>query len=171
MMLALLTALVLAAPEIPDPPCHVRDANGYPKACPEADAAVVRAYATSPHGKAIAKVRFSIATATTRVKVGEPVRILHVMETLDATELWIMGPKAISGLRVDGALRGPETSRDPKQPWVPESYDGAVITGPGLDSNFEITELRFDEPGRHTVVWHVGRWRSNTLVFEVSSKS
>lgn len=169
-MLAFFVVLLIAgpAPEIPDPPCHTRDAAGVPKPCAEPDAAVVRAYATWAHGQTIARVRFSIGTASARVKVGEPVRVLHVMESLDATPLWIMGPKAISGLVVDGAPRRPASPpRTTREPWVPGTYDGAVVPGPGLDSNFEITELRFATPGRHTIVWHVGRWRSNVLVITV----
>lgn len=172
MLIALLmvaTASLGASPRIPDPPCFTRDAHGTPAPCAEPDAAVIRTYATWPaHGRARRHVRFSIGTAATRVKVGARVRILHVMESLDKSQLWVMGPKAVYGLTVDGKLRGtlgPNVGGS--EPWLGETYDGAVEPGPGLDTNFEISEFLFETPGRHTVVWHVGAWTSNTLVFTV----
>ncbi|MFO0749513.1 MAG: hypothetical protein U1F43_28160 [Myxococcota bacterium] len=161
-----------AAPtRIPDPPCHVRDGKGWPVPCPDADAAVIRAYDAWPaHGPVVRAARLSLGTARTRVAVGEPVRVLHVMESLGKPQLWIMGPKAIEGELVDGAPRTPPLPAglaESDTPWQSGTYDGAVLDGPGIDTNFDITEYRFDTPGRHTIEWRLGRWRSNTLVITV----
>lgn len=177
-----LTAAASGAPQadrIPDPPCFVRTADGTPIACPETDAGVVRNYWQWPaYGAWHRDARLSIGAATARVKVGEPLRVLHVMESRGAPELWLMGPKAIRGMLVDGRpfgdpgpsgdARSPEMSSD--SPWVFGSYDGVVAPGPGLDSNFEISTLTFDSPGRHTIRWVLGPWRSNMLVVVVEPR-
>ena len=112
--------------------------------------------------------RITLMSATTRVGVGDIIRVLHVCESVsDDAPLYVMGPKPVRGEWVDDVLSGdaPPTSHNP---FEPASYDGRVKQGPGVDANYEVTRYRFDEPGVHTIQWRIGNAVSNALRFIVS---
>ena len=113
--------------------------------------------------------RITILTKTTRPRVGEPVRVIHVLEAPEpGHRVYVMGPKAIVGEYVDG-----KRVATPKP--LALSYDGAVVPSPAVDYNYDITEYRFDRPGRHTIQWRGGghaiqgdlQLESNVLVLTV----
>ena len=93
-------------------------------------------------------------------------RIVHVLERTEPGQpLYIMGPKAITGLFVDGSLEGPPEPASGGL--VPGVYDGAVLPSPGVDTNFERSVVRFRTPGLHRVQWRVGGMASNELCVDV----
>jgi len=133
---------------------------------PDADQAVAQRYWSSPHGEVHGGLRMTILAARQSYHVGEAVRVLHAVEAVDpSAEAWVMGPKPVFGEYVDGVDRGrpPEVA---SYPWIGE-YDGAVVRGPAIDFNFDITSYTFDRPGRHTIEWRLGEVRSNTIVIDV----
>lgn len=148
------------------PGISIRDADKLLNA-PEHDVVVARAYPTwADKGPVVDGFRVSISTARTVVRVGEPVRVIHVAEvTRPDGKAWVMGPKTPFGEYVDGELRTrlPEV---PGYPWV-GMYDGRVLDGPNADYNFEITEYRFAKPGVHEIQWRPGASASNTLTIVV----
>lgn len=172
-----MTAPDSASPDVAPIPAHLARFPGLSvrqgdKIVPasEADVAVARGYATSADkGAAVDGRRLTILTARTRVKVGEPVRVIHVVETTrKGDELYVMGPKVVLGEHVDGTLRtdpAPATA-DPLDPTG--VYDGAVVPAPAADYNYDVTEYAFDAPGPHTIVWKLGPLASNTLTVEVT---
>jgi hypothetical protein len=112
--------------------------------------------------------RLTVLTARSTVHVGEPVRVVHVCEsTSPDAPLYVMGPKAVHHELVDGE---PVTDPPPdgEHPLAPARYNGRVLPGPGVDTNYVVTEHRFDAPGEHTVQWAPGPFRSNVLRVEVS---
>jgi len=112
---------------------------------PDADQAVAQRYRSSPHGEVHGALRMTILAARQSYHVGEAVRVLHAVEAVDpSAEAWVMGPKPVFG-----------------------EYDGAVVRGPAIDFNFDITSYTFDRPGRHTIEWRLGEVRSNTIVIDV----
>jgi hypothetical protein len=108
----------------------------------------------------------AIATTKTSVAVGEDVVVGHAVAVAEGHDAWIVGPKPVYGEIVDGQART-EMYETPNYPWV-LSYDGAVVPGPRVDNNFQVTTYRFTTPGRHTIVWSIGGHESNTLVIDVS---
>ncbi|MBK9034879.1 MAG: hypothetical protein IPL61_27050 [Myxococcales bacterium] len=132
---------------------------------PAEDQAVAQGYADAPHGPTVDGLTMTILTARTRYAVGEPVRVVHVVEVAAGHESFVMGPKPAYGEYVDGALRttAPEV---PDYPWV-GVYDGAVLPGPDADVNFEVTSYTFATPGPHTVEWRIGAHRSNAIALEI----
>jgi hypothetical protein len=95
-------------------------------------------------------------------RVGEPVRVIHVLEVVTpGEEIYVMGPKAVGGEIVDGQKVTPANHGDH------EPYDGRVLPSPGVDYNYEITSHTFAEPGRHTIQWRLGALTSNALVVEI----
>lgn len=111
--------------------------------------------------------RLTILTAKRVYASGEDVSVLHVHEATKAgVELYVMGPKAIYGEYVDGKLVSPAALAPPS------SYDGAVVPGPGVDSNYQITVHRLPA-GAHTIEWRFSTLsgprvlRSNVLSIEV----
>jgi hypothetical protein len=140
----------------------VRDGDRLVEA-PAADAAVVKGYAAWPaKGAEVDHVRLTVMTAKTDYKVGEPIRVLHVLDvSVPGRGVYIMGPKLPAGEYVDGALATgkPET---PDYPWV-GMYDGVVLPSPAIDYNYDITSYRFATPGTHTIQWRLGALRSNVI--------
>lgn len=135
---------------------------------PETDIAAARGYPTSPDkGTWVAQRRISILSARQRVRAGEPVRVIHVTETVrPGDELFVMGPKKVAGEYVDGTLRTQPApaKQDPLRPWI---VDGRSLPAPAVDYNWEITEYRFSAPGPHTIEWRLGALVSNALHVEV----
>ncbi|HEX3476134.1 MAG TPA: hypothetical protein VHT91_14010 [Kofleriaceae bacterium] len=137
---------------------------------PEEDVQIASGYASAPDkGSWIAQRRITLLTARLRVRVGEPVRVIHVSETTRAgDQLYVMGPKPIRGEYVDGALRtapAPASS----DPLVPAGlYDGRVMPAPAADYNWDVTEYSFSSSGSHTIEWKLGALVSNQLMIDVT---
>ena len=94
--------------------------------------------------------RITIMTKRDRYKVGEPIRVLHILEAVkQGVELYVMGPKTIYNEYVDGKL---VTKNGPGS----ETYDGVVVKGPNTDFHYDITTYIFSEPGTHTIQWRGG---------------
>ena len=111
--------------------------------------------------------RLTILAAATSVAVGEAVRVVHVCESVSAgAELYVMGPKPVYDEYVDG-IRATDEPPAGEDPFAPASYDGRVLPGPGVDTNYEVMEYAFTSPGEHTVQWRLGASGSNTLRFTV----
>jgi HEAT repeats len=106
--------------------------------------------------------RITLLPEVLTAKIGDTIRIFHVYEDQRAeSELYIMGPKAITGLVVDS-----KSSADlGKLGDYPGEivYDGVVISQPGWDYNFEITKLVFATEGEHTVEWRAFGLSSNVV--------
>ncbi|MGO9246346.1 MAG: hypothetical protein ACLPT4_09710 [Verrucomicrobiia bacterium] len=95
--------------------------------------------------------RITILTKKTRYKVGEPVRVLHVLQSVQAgINVYVMGPKLIYDEYVDGKLASaPMPTR--------AAYRGVVVNDrPMADFNYDITTYTFSEPGEHTIQWKGG---------------
>jgi hypothetical protein len=113
-------------------------------------------------GTVVAGRRITIMTRASTYGVGEPVRVLHMLEALEpGQKVFVMGPKAVYGEYVDGRLATAATA-DPAQ-----AYDGRVLDSPAVDYNYDITQYTFSEPGPHTIHWQMGELRSNTLEIDV----
>jgi hypothetical protein len=111
--------------------------------------------------------RLTILSATTSVAVGEAVRVVHVCESVSAAaELYVMGPKPVYEEYVDD-IRATDRPPAGEDPFAPAAYDGRVLPGPGVDTNYEVMEYAFTSPGEHTVQWRLGEKGSNTLRFTV----
>ncbi len=94
--------------------------------------------------------RITIMTAKTLYKVGEEVRVIHVLEAPGAGhKLYVMGPKPIENEFVDGKLASPERTGL-------AAYNGRVDDSPGVDFNYEVSTYTFDKPGVHTIQWRGG---------------
>lgn len=111
-------------------------------------------------GPEVGGYRLTVMVDPASVSEGGSVRVFHVCEsTAPASPLYVMGPKEILGEYVDGALvTGPAPDRE--SPLAPATYDGRVLPGPGLDTNYDLTEYRL-APGRHSVQWRLGPHISN----------
>jgi len=134
---------------------------------PEADHRVLRSYPKSPvRGRSHAGRQITLLAESRVYAVHEAVRVLHVLEvTAKGEELFVMGPKPITGEWVDGVRVTPEVPK-----WgafTMGDYDGAVLQSPGLDVNFEISVYTFATPGLHHVQWKAGVVDSNVLCIEV----
>jgi len=118
---------------------------------PEADVAVARSYPTfARKGNLVGGMRLTILTASTTVEVGDEVRVIHVLEaTAPGTEVFVMGPKRVHAEYLDGKLA---TTAYPGL----GVYDGAVLTAPAADYNYDITTYTFTKPGTHTIQWRHG---------------
>lgn len=113
--------------------------------------------------------RLTILPRSLSIRIDEVVTIVHICESLlEVASLYVMGPKPVFGEYVDDVLatEAPPPSEDPL---IPSSYDGRVLPGPGIDTNYDVTEYRFTAPGRHSVQWRLGPHVSNTLWFTVGS--
>jgi hypothetical protein len=135
---------------------------------PAEDQAVAARYPGFPaKGEPVNGYRITILTKKPAYAVGEPVRVVHVCESLTPDgALYVMGPKPVLGEYVDDEL-ATEPAPPDGDPLVPQSYDGRVLQGPGLDFNYEITEYRFATAGQHTVQWRLSPYLSNVLSLEV----
>lgn len=134
---------------------------------PEADNVVLRGYPKSPlRGRRNADRQITLLAERRVYAVNEPVRVIHVLEVFAKGEdLFVMGPKPITGEWVDGTRVTPEVPT-----WGAFTmgiYDGAVMQSPGLDVNFEISVYPFATPGLHHVQWRAGVVDSNVLCVEV----
>ncbi len=118
---------------------------------PQEDFELAKTYhAFKDKGPLIGGQRISILTKKTEYKVGEPVRVLHVLEAvMPGIIVYVMGPKTIYDEYVDGKL---VTKKGPGN----EPYNGAVVDRPIADFNYEITTYTFTESGHHTVQWKGG---------------
>lgn len=114
--------------------------------------------------------RLTILTRSTAYHIGEEVRVVHVCEAVESgTKLCIMGPKPVYGELVDG-LPVSDPPPNPADPLASsEPYDGRVVPGPCVDTNYEITSYRFDTPGTHTICWQLGKLASNVRRIEISA--
>ncbi len=148
------------------PGLTVRDGDALVDA-PEADAALARSYATQPiRGPLQEGLRLTLLTHRQRYRVGEEVRVIHVVEApATGQSIYVMGPKVPHGEYVDGER---VTSEPPTAdyPFV-AIYDGAVLESPAVDYNYDITSYRFSTPGTHRIEWRPGALRSNILEIEV----
>ena len=111
--------------------------------------------------------RLTILAAKTELAVDETVRVVHVCESVtEDAELYVMGPKPVYDEYVDG-IRATDRLPAGEDPFAPAAYDGRVLPGPGVDTNYEVMEYAFTSPGEHTVQWRLGEKGSNTLRFTV----
>jgi hypothetical protein len=130
---------------------------------PPGDHAVAATYARSPaRGPLHDGARITILTERTKYKIGEEVRVIHVLEAPEpGRQLYVMGPKAIHGEYVDGVERTPP-------PPGPQPYDGRVLPSPGVDFNYEVTTYRFTTAGPHRIQWRADGRESNVIELEVA---
>jgi hypothetical protein len=111
--------------------------------------------------------RLTILVSGGAHRVGEPVRIVHVCESVTpGKDLFVMGPKPVYDEYVDGRLATLPTPAG-EHPLAPSAYDGRVVEGPGVDFNYEVTQYRFDAAGSHAVQWRPPPFASNVLHVEV----
>jgi len=118
-------------------------------------------------GPAVEGRRLTIMPSRDEVESGETLRVYHVCEAVEpGIALYVMGPKPVYGEYVDDVLATapPPSGEDP---FVPASYDGRVLEGPGIDTNYEVTEYRFDA-GERRIQWRPGTNASNELRIRVS---
>jgi hypothetical protein len=129
---------------------------------PPGDHAVAATYARSPvRGPLHDGARITILTERTKYKVGEEVRVIHVLEAPEpGRTLYVMGPKPIYSEYVDGVERTPP-------PPGPQPYDGRVLQSPGVDWNYEVTTYTFTTPGPHRIQWRADGRESNVIELEV----
>jgi len=146
----------------------VRVGDGVVEAPPE-DVAVALRYPDWPEkGPLVDGRRVTIMTAARRCAPGQAVRVLHVVEVVEASrDVYVMGPKPVYGEYVDGRLSTapPPPGEDPLEP---ADYDGEVAPGPAVDFNYAITSYVFDARGEHTIEWRPGALASNVLTVTVS---
>ncbi len=144
------------------PGLYMRQGDRIVEALPE-DIEVAKGYPRArSKGAVVGGRRITLMCRKSTYRVGEKVRVIHVLEVLaPGQEIFIMGPKAVSGEYVDGRAMTPEGSGEPGL------YDGPVLDSPGVDYNYDITTYSFATPGRHTIHWQMGGLRSNTLELDV----
>jgi hypothetical protein len=144
------------------PELSIRSGNDIVRA-PAEDQTTAATYAGSTaRGPLAAGARITILTSRTSYKLGEEVRVIHVLEAPEpGVQLFVMGPKAIFGEYVDGV------ERTPPQPG-PQVYDGRVLDSPGADFNYDITIYKFDTPGPHRIQWRDAGRESNVLQIDVA---
>ena len=140
------------------PGLFIRQGDQIVEAPPE-DVEVAKRYPIFANkGTVVQGRRITIMCRATTYHVGEPVRVVHVLEVLEpGQKIFVMGPKAIYGEYVDDHLMTP-AAPDPAQ-----AYDGRVLDSPGVDYNYDISQYRFSQPGKHKIYWQMGEVRSNTL--------
>jgi hypothetical protein len=129
---------------------------------PAEDQATAATYAASPvRGPLANGARITILTARTAYKLGEEVRVIHVLEAPEpGTKLYVMGPKAIHSEYVDGVERTPPAP-------AAQPYDGRVLDSPGADFNYDITTYKFETPGPHRIQWRADGRESNVIQIDV----
>ena len=124
------------------------------KDAPPEDIAVARNYAHFANkGTLFVGKRITIMTAKTTYRVGEEVRVIHILEAPGpGHQLFVMGPKGIWDEIVDGRNVMPYEEKL-------RAYNGMVDQSPGVDFNFEVTTYTFTTPGVHTIQWRgTGLW-------------
>ena len=136
---------------------------------PPGDFAVAQTYHAFPNkGPVKEGQRLTILTSKRHYGIGEPVRVIHVLESITpGNKVYVMGPKTMTDEYVDGKR---VTAEGP----LSEPYRGAVLDRPIADFNYEITIYTFTTAGRHTIQWKgYGGWGdqvhldSNTITIEV----
>jgi hypothetical protein len=148
-LLGLVTGQSLAEPDVPT---GLLERKGDKiVAAPTEDLALAKTYHVfKDKGRLVAGQRITIMTQKTRYRVGESVRVLHILEAVEpGKSVHLMGPKKVYDEYVDGKLasaKGPG-----KAP-----YRGMVADRPIADFNYEITAYAFTEPGAHTIQWKGG---------------
>jgi hypothetical protein len=133
----------------------------------EADVALANTYWTYDHkGPLKNGKRLTLLSHSSEVKAGTEVRILHFYEVVDTeSELYIMGPKTVYGEYINGEQQGPKAPVE-EYPWM-VVYDGAVLDGPEVDYNFEISKYTFEQPGEYRIQWKIEGLESNVVVVTV----
>lgn len=135
---------------------------------PVDDQTVAQSYPRWPNkGPILDGKRLTIMTKKNTYQVGEEIRVLHVLEVVEAGhQLYVMGPKPIFGEYLDDQLvtQAPTEGEDPL---IPQFYNGRVVPSPAVDFNYEITSYSFSAPGKHKIYWKLNSLQSNTLVFEI----
>jgi hypothetical protein len=134
---------------------------------PPEDVDVARRYPTfSDKGPVVSGMRLTIMSARTHYRIGDDVRVLHVVEVVEpGKEVFVMGPKAVYGEFVDDQA---VTPAPPDGLLQPTTYNGPTLDSPAVDYNYEVTSYRFTEPGQHSIQWRLGDLRSNTLLVDVT---
>jgi hypothetical protein len=134
---------------------------------PAEDVAVLKGYFAWPSkGAEVDHVRLTIMTAKNEYAIGEPVRVLHVVDvSAPGRGVYIMGPKRPAGELVDGQV-ATEAPEIPAYPWV-ATYDGVVLQSPAIDYNYDVTSYRFDTMGTHQIQWRLGKTASNVITVRV----
>jgi hypothetical protein len=95
--------------------------------------------------------RITIIAEKSHCKVGEPVRVIHVLEADGkGVEVHVMGPKPVYDEYVDGENACPRP-RD-----AVDVYCGRVLPSPAVDFHYDVTAYTFTKPGRHTIQWKGG---------------
>jgi hypothetical protein len=114
--------------------------------------------------------RLTILTAKDKYRVGEEIRVIHVVEVVEpGGQVYISGPKPVYGEYVDGKLATKPLPKDMHDdPLVPLDYDGPTLLSPADDYNYDVTAYTFSKPGRHKIQWHLGALRSNTLEIDIA---
>ena len=133
---------------------------------PPEDVEVARSYPQfSEKGLLVSGVRLTVMSRRLRYRVGEEVRVVHVVEIVEpGREVYVMGPKPVYGEYVDDIL---VTAVPPDDVWEPATYNGPILPSPAVDYNYDITAYRFDQIGAHRIQWRLGTLRSNVLTIEV----
>lgn len=150
-----------------DPQLYVRREDRVVPA-PAADVAVAAGYRGWPDkGPEVDGRRLTIMAAERAYRVGDVVRVIHVLEVTAGRSLYVAGPKIVTDEYLDDRLVGPRQPAE-ADPLDPLSYDGPVLPGPGTDFNWEITEYELREPGATRIVWRPGGLMSNTLKVQVA---
>jgi hypothetical protein len=148
------------------PGLYMRQGDTIVEALPE-DIDVAKRYPTATNkGAVVGGRRITIMCAKSSYHIGEEIRVIHVLEVIEpGQEIFIMGPKSVSGEYVDGRAMTADISSEE------QGYDGRVIASPGVDYNYDITTYTFNTPGRHEIYWQMGELRSNTLELDIVSLS
>jgi hypothetical protein len=107
-------------------------------------------YSLNNKGPLVEGQRITILTKKNLYKVGEQIRVLHVLEAVTpGIDVYVMGPKKIYDEFIDEKLvseRGPGVA----------IYDGAVMKAPWADFHYDITTYTIQQPGKHTIQWKGG---------------
>lgn len=116
---------------------------------PARDLALARTYrAFKNKGEIVNGMRMTIMTRKNRYKVGEPVRVIHVLESVKkGIEMDMMGPAPVCHDYVD------EKIIENEQCYGSHSASGTFKEVPVANFNFDISTYRFKEPGTHTIRW------------------
>ena len=132
---------------------------------PEEDINLAKSYPLyKEKGEWIDDTRLTIITSKTSYKIDEEIRVVHVVESIKSDyELYIMGPKIISGESVNGNLTTPAVSEDIGDPLIPMIYDGATVKCPAVDYNYEVTSYTFGKSGKYVIQWKLGGLTSNKI--------
>jgi hypothetical protein len=115
---------------------------------PPEDFALAKTYHSFPDkGPVKDGQRITILTSKVDYKIGEPVRVIHVLEAVQpGIKVYMLGPKPITDEYVDGHLVG---SKGPLR----LQRCGLVLDRPIANFNYDITTYTFSSPGHHTVQW------------------